>query len=239
MITFNFKGKRVLVVGGSRGIGQGLVDHLVMSGAETIYAARKPNPKEHNARFVKVDLNFEKQIENLFLEIDKGGEIDIVINTAAINYCKKFDEISVEEWDEIERINLRAAFIVCQKAAIRMKVQKYGKIVNVSSIAGRHRSIVSGVHYVSTKSGLIGLTRQMAYELAKYNVNVNVVCPSQTMSDMLRESMSDDEIEILSKNIPLRRIATIDEQVGPILFLCSDLSSYMTGAVVDVNGGQL
>ena len=120
-----------------------------------------------------------------------------------------------------------------------MKVQKYGKIVNVSSIAGRHRSIVSGVHYVSTKSGLIGLTRQMAYELAKYNVNVNVVCPSQTMSDMLRESMSDDEIEILSKNIPLRRIATIDEQVGPILFLCSDLSSYMTGAVVDVNGGQL
>ena len=120
-----------------------------------------------------------------------------------------------------------------------MKKQRYGKIVNISSIAGRHRSIVSGIHYVSTKAGLIGLTKQLAYELGIYNVNVNVVCPSQTMSDMLRESMSSDEIEALAENIPLRRIATIDEQVGPILFLCSDLSTYMTGAVVDVNGGQI
>ena len=120
-----------------------------------------------------------------------------------------------------------------------MKRQQYGKIVNTSSIAGRYRSLVSGVHYVSTKAGLIGLTRQLAYELGPYNVNINVVCPSQTMSDMLRESMTNKEIEDLSRNIPLRRIATIDEQVWPILFLCSDLSSYMTGSVVDVNGGQI
>ena len=120
-----------------------------------------------------------------------------------------------------------------------MKKQKYGRIVNVSSIAGRHRSLVSGIHYVSTKAGLIGLTRQLAYELGQYNVNVNVVCPSQTMSDMLSESMSNNEIAALAENIPLRRIATINEQVGPILFLCSDLSAYMTGAVIDVNGGQI
>ena len=120
-----------------------------------------------------------------------------------------------------------------------MKKQKHGKIVNISSIAGRHRSLVSGVHYVSTKAGIIGLTKQFAYELGPSNVNVNVVCPSQTMSDRLSDSMTSKEIKNLSSNIPLRRIATIDEQVGPILFLCSDLSSYMTGAVIDVNGGQI
>jgi NAD(P)-dependent dehydrogenase (short-subunit alcohol dehydrogenase family) len=208
-------------------------------GADVFYASRTPIDGETDAEFIEVDLNYESQIENLFTKIDKTGNIDFLVNTAAINYCKTFDQISTEEWDRVNHVNLRAAFIVCKYASIRMKKQKYGKIVNVSSIAGRHRSIVSGAHYVSTKAGLIGLTKQLAYELGPYNVNVNIVCPSQTMSGMLKESMSSNELKQLSDNIPLRRIAMIDEQVGPILFLCSDLSSYMTGAVVDVNGGQI
>jgi 3-oxoacyl-[acyl-carrier protein] reductase len=239
MINFNFTGKRALVIGGSRGIGGGVVKNLVELGAETFYAARNSSIKGGKAKFIKVDLNNENEIIDLFKEIDTSGKIDIVVNTAAINFCKKFDEISSAEWGLVERVNLRAAFIICRQASIIMKKQKYGKIVNVSSIAGRHRSLVSGIHYVSTKAGLIGLTRQLAYELGQYNVNVNVVCPSQTMSDMLSESMSNNEIAALAENIPLRRIATINEQVGPILFLCSDLSAYMTGAVIDVNGGQI
>lgn len=239
MINFDFTDKRILVVGGSRGIGKGVVENLILLGAEVFYAARHPFLEEKNAKFIEVDLNYESQIINMFLEMDKGGAIDAVVNTAAINYCKKFDEISSDEWDKVERVNLRAAFILCKHASIRMKRQKHGRIINVSSIAGRHRSLVSGVHYVSTKAGLIGLTKQLAYELGPYNVNVNVVCPSQTMSDMLKESMSDNEIKVLAGNIPLQRISTIDEQVGPILFLCSELSSYMTGAVIDVNGGQI
>jgi len=239
MKQLDFSGKRALIVGGSRGIGHGVVSELVELGAEVFYASRKSNDEEKNAKFIEVDLNNENEIIDLFKEIDQDGRIDILVNTAAINYCKKFNQISAAEWDRVERVNLRAAFVVCQQAANRMKKQKYGKIVNVSSIAGRHRSLVSGIHYVSTKAGLIGLTKQLAYELGSFNVNVNVVCPSQTMSDMLRESMSSNEIEALARNIPLQRIATIDEQVGPILFLCSDLSSYMTGAVVDVNGGQI
>jgi len=239
MIDLNISGKRALVIGGSRGIGRGVFGNLVELGVDAFYAAREPHSDEQDEKFIKVDLNVENEIIDLFKKIDQYGQIDIVINTAAINFCKGFSDISVEEWDEVERVNLRAAFIICQQAAIRMKKQRYGKIVNISSIAGRHRSLVSGIHYVSTKAGMIGLTKQLAYELGAYNVNVNVVCPSQTMSDMLRESMSNNAIEELAKNIPLKRIATIDEQVGPILFLCSDLSSYMTGAVIDVNGGQI
>jgi len=238
-MNFNFSDKKVLVVGGSRGIGRGVVDSFVELGAKVFYAARSRYPDKENAEFIKADLNIESDILDLFNELDKHGKIDIVVNTAAINFCKPFSDISLDEWDRVERVNLRAAFLVCQQAANRMKKQKYGKIVNVSSIAGRHRSIVSGVHYVSTKAGLIGLTKQFAYELGNYNVNVNVVCPSQTMSDMLKESMSSDEIAALAGNIPLGRISTVDEQVGPILFLCSGLSDYITGAVVDVNGGQI
>ena len=113
------------------------------------------------------------------------------------------------------------------------------RIVNVSSIAGRNRSLVSGVHYTSSKSGLIGFTRQLAFELGPQNINVNCVCPSQTITQMLEESMSKEEQNKLSNDIPLKRLATVDDQVGPIVFLCSELSNYLNGAVIDVNGGQI
>ena len=239
MINFDFSGKRAVVVGGSRGIGRGVVEMLVEAGAETIYASRKPMEIRTSAKYCPVDLNFESQISELFNSIDLKGDLDIVVNTAAINFCKTIDQISSEEWGEVERINLKAAFLICKEASVRMKKKRSGKIVNVSSIAGIHRSLVSGIHYVSTKAGLIGLTKQLAFELAEYNINVNVVCPSQTSTDMLKESMTDSELKKLADSIPLRRIATIEEQVYPILFLCSSLSSYITGAVINVNGGQI
>ena len=239
-VDFNFSDKKVLVFGGSRGIGRGVVDKFIYSGADVYYSARSQSVdiKELSAKFISVDLNNEKEIIDLFDRLDDIGGVDIVVNAAAINFCKIFDEIGVDEWDDVLRVNLRASFILCQQAAIRMKKKRYGKIVNISSIAGRHRSLVSGVHYVSSKAGVIGLTKQLAYELGPYNVNVNVVCPSQTLTDMLEESMSEKELKSLEQAIPLKRIASIEDQVDPILFLCSESSSYITGAVIDINGGQ-
>ena len=115
----------------------------------------------------------------------------------------------------------------------------YGKIVNVSSIAGRHRSPVSGVHYVSSKAGIIGLTKQLAFEVARRNININCVCPSQTLTDMLKSSMDKKTLKEFAQTIPLNRLATVNEQVNPILFLCSKEASYITGAVIDINGGQI
>lgn len=119
-----------------------------------------------------------------------------------------------------------------------MRKSNFGRIVNVSSIAGRSKSIVSGTHYTSSKYGIIGLTKQLANEVSQYNILVNCVCPSQTMTKMLKESMSEDQINELELRIPIKRIATVTEQALPILFLCSDAASYMTGTVIDVNGGQ-
>jgi NAD(P)-dependent dehydrogenase (short-subunit alcohol dehydrogenase family) len=109
--------------------------------------------------------------------------------------------------------------------------------VNVSSIAGRNKSLVSGVHYTASKAGIIGLTKQLAHEVD--DININCVCPSQTITEMLEESMTKKEQLDLAVRIPLRRLATVQEVVDPIMYLCSDKSSYIHGTCLDVNGGQL
>jgi 3-oxoacyl-[acyl-carrier protein] reductase len=236
---FDFTGKRALVAGGSRGIGKGLVAAFRNAGADVVYAARTPMEGDADAHFVETDLHDEDAILGLFESIDDRGDLDFAVNMAGINHCKTIEDINADEWDDVLNVNLRAAFLICRESAKRMKKVRRGSIVNVSSIAGRHRSPVSGVHYVSSKAGIIGLTKQLAYELGPHGVNVNVVCPSQTMTDMLMQSMTDEQRVTLSDSIPLKRIATVEEQVGPILFLCSDAAAYITGAVIDVNGGQV
>jgi len=240
-ITFDFSQNIVLVSGGSKGIGKGVVDAFLLSGATVLYASRHPmeNDKSSNAIHIPVDLSEEAEIKKLFEVVDSYGTPNILINSAAINYTKRNEDISMDEWDSVIQTNLSASFHLCKEALVRMKKKKRGKIVNISSIAGRHRSLVSGAHYVSSKAGLIGLTKQLAFESAKHNINVNAICPSQTMTDMLQKSMSQDELKDLMTNIPLNRIASVEDQVGVILFLCSDAASYITGTFIDVNGGQI
>ena len=116
----------------------------------------------------------------------KRKNLDILINATGINYAKLNNKISFKEWKEVLDVNLSSYFYIC-KLALKIMRKKAGKIVNVSSIAGRHRSVISGAHYVSSKSGIIGLTKQLAFESAKYNININVVCPSQTKTEMLKK----------------------------------------------------
>ena len=217
------KNKIVVVVGGSKGIGKGIVDTFNDLGA-IVYSLSRDN----------CDITNKKDIDNIF---DNLKEVDILINNAAINYCKPIEEISLNEWNDVINTNLTSYFYIIKKCLPLMK--KGGKIVNVSSIAGRSKSLVSGVHYTSSKAGLIGLTRQLAQELGPKGININCVCPSQTLTPMLKRSMTDEQLSDLESNIPLRRVAQVSEVVKPILFLCSDDASYIHGACLDVNGGQL
>ena len=180
------------------------------------------------------DISKKNEIDTF---IDSLSKVDILVNVAAINYSKKIQHISFEEWDEVLNVNLRGYFYIAKKVLEIMP--DGGKITNISSIAGRHRSYTSGVHYTSSKAGIIGLTKQIAYEVGNRNINVNAVCPSQTKTDMLKEFMTEKDILKLGKTIPLGRIAEIMEVVNPILFLCSEEASYITGTTLDVNGGQL
>ena len=238
-IVFNFDNRRVVIVGGSKGIGLQLVNSFLSSGAEVISVSRTQSNELNAAEQIPLDIRKEQDIIRTFKGIENRGKVDFLINMAAINYFRKYDEIEISEWDDVFKVNLRAMFIICREVSRSMKKMKYGRIVNVSSIAGRHRSISSGIHYVSSKAGVIGLTRQLAFELGRYGINVNAVCPSQTYTKMLSDTMTTQEQEKLASTIPLQRIAGIDEQAGPIMFLCSSIASYINGAVIDVNGGQI
>ena len=233
-IKYDFTDKKVLVIGGSRGIGKGVVNSFLSSNAEVSYVSRTPIKKQPtNLKYYNCDIKSENEINKLFTNF---SSLDILINVAGINFCKKINQISGREWDNVIDINLKSFFLIIKSS---IKIMKKGsKIVNVSSIAGRHRSLVSGVHYVSSKAGIIGLTRQLAFELGNKGININCVCPSQTLTDMLKESMTKSEQENLAKSIPLKRLGSVEEQVAPIMFLCSNESSYMTGSILDINGGQ-
>tara|TARA_A100001391_G_scaffold151440_1_gene109040 strand:- start:322 stop:999 length:678 start_codon:yes stop_codon:yes gene_type:complete len=222
-IKWDFSGKVVLVVGDTRGIGKSVVEKFSSAGAD-VFGINSSN----------CDISNKEEIDTYFEDLES---VDILVNVAAINYTKKIENISFEEWDKVLNVNLRGYFYITKKVLEIMS--DGGKIVNVSSIAGRHRSLVSGVHYTSSKAGIIGLTKQIAYEVGNRNINVNCVCPSQTLTDMLKKSMTREQQKELSESIPLKRIAKVEEQVNPIMFLCSEEASYITGTTLDVNGGQL
>jgi NAD(P)-dependent dehydrogenase (short-subunit alcohol dehydrogenase family) len=235
--NYDFSEKTVLILGGSKGIGLGLVSEFTKSGANVYYLSRTENPEKIGIH-IKVDLLDTDSLLSVLQKIE-GMNVNILVNCSAINFAKKHEEIDIDEWDKVFKVNMSAIFMVCNSALKSMKLNNYGKIVNVSSIAGKHRSIVSGIHYVSSKAALIGYTRQLSYEVSKYNINVNVVCPSQTKTEMYLDTMTVEKEKELLRGIPLSRIASIDEQVAPIMFLCSDSASYIAGAVIDVNGGQI
>ena len=243
MLTTFMQNKRVIVVGGSRGIGAGIVDKFQSIGAKVYYFSRnkRKNNKDNyqnNTVYIHVDLHSVKSISKGFKIYDKNeNSLDILVNVAGINYCKKHNEITSKEFDEVLEINLRSFFLTCNNSIKRMS--QGGKIVNVSSIAGRNKSIVSGVHYTASKAAIIGLTRQLAHEIGPLGININCVCPSQTETDMLKKSMTEKERKQLAQNIPLRRLASVEEVVNPIIFLCSEQSDYIHGACLDINGGQL
>ena len=223
-MKIDFTNKTTLVVGGSKGIGLKIKEEFENLGSKVLSMSRTSG----------VDINNIEKVDKFLSNIDK---VDFLINVASINYTKKIQEIDLEEWQEVINTNLNSIFYITKKCIEKM--ESGSKIVNFSSIAGRNRSLVSGVHYTTSKAGIIGFTRQLAYELGPKNINVNCVCPSQTLTSMLQNSMTIEQQEKLSSEIPLRRLATVEDQVGPVIFLCSELSNYVNGAVIDVNGGQI
>ena len=225
-ISWNFSNRKVLIVGDSRGIGGCLHANFVKAGAE-VYGINSSN----------CDISNTDDIDSFFSHRFNPDEIDILVNVAGINYTNKIEWVSINEWDEVLDTNLRSFFYITQQ--VLYKMDNGGRIVNVSSIAGRNKSVVSGVHYTASKAGIIGLTKQIAHEVGERNITVNAVCPSQTQTEMLDNSMTEEELKKLGESIPLGRIATPQEVVNGILFLCSDESSYITGTTLDINGGQL
>jgi len=242
----NFKGKVSVVTGAGSGIGKEVSIKLSDLGSTVILIGRSKKVtdlekkiKKKNVASYICDLSDEQSVKNLYKKIiKKYKKIDILINSAGVTASGNIDNTTSEDWQMINDNNGLNTFLCCKYFSKNMKKNKRGKIVNISSIAGRFRGRTSGLHYAYAKSGLIGFTRQLGAELAKWNINVNCFCPSQTMTSMLKSLITPAIKKELEQTIPLRRIATPQEQANVILFLVSEMSDYIAGAAIDSNGGQ-
>ena len=236
----NFKGKVSVVTGAGSGIGKEVSIKLSDLGSTVILIGRSKKVtdlekkiKKRNVASYICDLSDEQSVKNLYKKIiKKYKKIDILINSAGVTASGNIDNTTSDDWQMINDNNGLNTFLCCKYFSKSMKKNNRGKIVNISSIAGRFRGRTSGLHYAYAKSGLIGFTRQLGAELAKWNINVNCFCPSQTMTSMLKSLITPAIKKELEQTIPLRRIATPQEQANVIL-LVSEMSDYIAGAAID------
>ncbi len=243
--------KVVLVTGGASGIGKAVVKMFANQGAQTLIAdldeiaaqqlALEITDSGGQATAIKTDITDKNDLEQLFKKVMKRcGSLDILINNAGGGLPTDFFEIDSDEWDRIISINLTSTFRISQRAAEIFRKKGEGVILNISSMAGRSTSPTAGCHYTSSKAGVLGLTRHMAKELAPYNIRVNAICPGVINTERISKRIDSQKTrDIINKSIPLGRVGKVDEVASCCLFLASDLSSYVTGATLDVNGGKL
>jgi 3-oxoacyl-[acyl-carrier protein] reductase len=248
---YDIKNRFGIVTGAASGIGQATAVHLARMGAAVALvdlnrsglketAALIGRQSEASMLVFAADATDEKEVERVVVETAENfGSIDFLINSAGILRRSSFLDMPLEEWDLMFKVNLRGPFLYCRYAVPHMIRQGKGVIVNVASLAGRSSSILGGAHYTSAKHALIGLSRHMARELSPKGLRVNAFCPGATMTAMVMNSTSPEEIEAVAATIPRRRFATAEEQAAVIGFLVSDAAVNITGACIDSNGGSL
>jgi len=170
---------------------------------------------------------------------DRFGRVDIIVNNAALAKATRFPDLSVEEFRLALEVNMIAPFLFTQAALPIMKRQGFGRIINISSSAGRTVSTLGGAHYTASKAGLLGLTRASAKELGKFGITVNAICPGMIDTGLTRENASDELLQRLAASYPVPRLGTAEEVADLICFVASDAAGYLTGTSLDINGGDL
>jgi 3-oxoacyl-[acyl-carrier protein] reductase len=239
-MDMDFKGKTAIVTGGTRGIGREMVIQLAARGCNVIFTGttESSGKKIKNTRFHPLDLSDEASLRRFEHEIIAPlRSVNILINNAGINVIEPCDEITDETWDAIITVNLSGPMRMTRMVAKKMKSNKSGgKILNISSIF----AVVSKEKrnaYSASKTGLIGLTRSSALDLAPDNILVNAICPGFTMTELTKSVLSKKDMDMLKKEVPLQRFAEVDEIARAALFLCSGENTYITGQTLVVDGG--
>lgn len=236
-------GRVAIVTGGNRGIGRATALLLAREGATVIVAGRNAALNDQtvaliqeeggNARGAVLDVTIETDAKALVKEImDTYGRVDILVNNAGIcQWGVPFEDLEDSNWDSTLAVNVKGIVHLVRPLIPAFKNQRYGKIINVSSMAAQIGSIFTTADYAASKAAVINMTMTLAKTLAAYNVNVNAVAPGFIRTDMTTG------IEVKTSSIPLGRIGDPEDIAETILFLASDRSRYITGATIDVNGG--
>lgn len=253
MDIFNLQKKVAVITGARQGMGRTHALVLARYGArvvvsdiseeECLSVVNEIEKEGGEALAVKCDISKKEEVDRLIEKtIEKWGRIDILVNNAGIADFKPFLEMEEEDWDRTIDINLKGYFLCSKRAAEEMAKQKSGIIVNIGSIAMGQVGVgfPNLVHYVSSKGGIAGMTEALAIDLAGYNIRVNTIAPGVIETPMVDPIKADKQgMEGLLGRIPMKRMGRPEEISNVVLFLCSDASSYMTGAVIPVDGGWL
>jgi 3-oxoacyl-[acyl-carrier protein] reductase len=234
-MNISFENKKVLVTGGTRGIGKQIAVDMLQLGADLTITGRSSQCEMQNVDYKQVDFLDANETQS-FIDYISEQTYDVCINNAGINKIDPFCDVEQEDWDNIMKVNLTAPFLVQQAVSKNMINQRYGKIVNISSIWGSI-SIAQRACYSTSKFGLRGLTLASAAELAQYNVLVNTVSPGFTLTDLTRQVLGAEKMKELSESIPMKRMADPSEISKTVLFVASDLNSYISGQNIIIDGG--
>ena len=239
-----------MITGATSGIGAATASLFASRGHDLILVGRDAERMETISdaarslgscvKCVLLDFSEDGAVESFFREEgEELGTIDNLINSAGAAKLSTLDDISEKDCDHLFRVNVTATIMIIKYALPNLRQSSYPSVVNVSSVAGRQKSLSLGVHYTSSKAALIGLTRHLGTELGAMGVRVNAIAPSQTHSPMLDYALSPDAQRELAAKNPLGRLGSAEEQAEVIWFLCSGAASYINGAILDVNGGVL
>jgi len=243
------EGKVALVTGGARGMGRAIAIRLASEGARVVIGDIQTELAERtaaeiaaqgsDARAMKLDVTSLDEAMAVSERIERDlGPLDILVNNAGWDKAELFVESDPATWDKVIAINYRGVLNCCRAAAPRMQARGRGKIVSMSSDAGRVGSSTEAV-YAGCKAAIIGFSKTLARELARYHINVNVVCAGPTDTALLREAFVGREkvIDALARAIPFRRLGTPEDVVGAIAFFASSDADFVTGQVLSVSGG--
>ena len=240
----DLKSKNIIVTGASGGIGNSIIEKLSHAGANVLASGTRIEKldqlkgKYQNIKILKFDISKSDKIEEFVENATKelGGNLDCIVNNAGVTQDNLAIRMSLEEWQKVIDINLTSTFLISKFAIKKMLKNKSGRIVNITSVVG-HTGNLGQANYTASKAGIIAMSKSLAIEYAKKNININCISPGfikTAMTDKLNEKFKE---AIISK-VPSARLGDPDDVANAVLFLCSNQSNYINGETLHVNGGM-
>lgn len=245
--VIDLKNRIAVITGAGRGIGEAISITLAKAGASVVIndidlekaqvVSERARRLGVNSAAIQASVGVYEEVEKMIEKVIRDfGQIDILVNNAGITKPSSIEDMTVKDWNEVINIDLTGVFFCCRFVVPIMKRRKYGRIVNISSVAARTGRIGNGVHYSAAKAGVIGLTMCLAREMGRYGITVNAVAPGPIYTE-LTATFPKETWEKLNENLAVGRSGKPEDIANAVLFLASDNAEWITGAVIDVNGG--